>query len=148
MRYRHIFKVNAPCSAVAEFHRQASSLAAITPPPAVVRIHQAPERLGEGDVIRFTIWMGPLPLPWTAVIEQVNAQGFSDRQLKGPFDYWVHRHTFVPEGPDAAHVVDEIEYNLRVHPLWLPVGLAMSLSLPALFAFRAWKTRKLLGGNQ
>jgi ligand-binding SRPBCC domain-containing protein len=147
MRYRHIFKVEAPCSAVAEFHRQASSLAAITPPPALVRIHQAPERLAEGDVIRFTIWMGPLPLPWTARIEQVNAQGFTDRQMKGPFSGWVHRHTFVPEGEQSAHVLDEIDFHLRLHPLWLPVGLIMGLSLPLLFVYRAWKTKKILEGG-
>jgi ligand-binding SRPBCC domain-containing protein len=148
MRYRHIFKVKASCGTVTEFHRQAASLAAITPPPALVKIHQAPERLGEGDIIRFTIWMGPLPLRWTARIEQVNAQGFTDRQIKGPFKQWVHQHTFVPEGETETHVVDEIDYKLSLHLIWLPVGLLMGLSLPLLFAFRGWKTRKLLEGGK
>jgi hypothetical protein len=32
----------------------------------------------------------------------------------------------------------------RNHPLWAAVGLGMWLGLPVLFAFRSWKTRKIL----
>jgi ligand-binding SRPBCC domain-containing protein len=147
VRYRHVFQVAAPARQVTEFHRRAQSLAAITPPPIVVRVHQAPEVLAEGDVIRFTLWLGPLPVNWTARIEEVTAQGFIDRQLDGPFKRWAHRHTFVSEGEGKTLVIDEIDYEFKRHPLWLLVGSGMAFGLPGLFLYRGWKTRRLVEGG-
>jgi ligand-binding SRPBCC domain-containing protein len=92
----------------------------------------------------FTMWMGPIPVRWRAYIGQVSATGFSDHQMEGPFRYWAHRHSFLPQDENSTDVVDEIQAGLRWHPLWALVGLAMWLGLPALFAYRAWKTRRLL----
>ncbi|MEZ4584038.1 MAG: hypothetical protein R3A10_20780 [Caldilineaceae bacterium] len=60
-------------------------MGAITPPPVIVRVHRAPELLGEGDEMDFTMWLGPLPIRWLARIEQVTPVTFVDRQLRGPF---------------------------------------------------------------
>jgi ligand-binding SRPBCC domain-containing protein len=95
----------------------------------------------------FTLWLGPLPIHWLAKIEHVKATGFTDRQLHGPFRRWVHRHTFELIDGTTTMVIDEIEFNLQVHPLWGIVGLGMWLSLPLLFAYRGWRTRQLLGAN-
>ena len=145
MRYQHRFEVNAPLAAVADFHAQSASMAAITPPPVVVRVHRAPDHLEDGDEMEFTMWLGPLPIRWLARIEDVGPTGFTDRQLRGPFRNWTHRHAFSPVDEVTTAVVDEIELNLRRHPWWGLVGLGMRLSLPFLFAYRGWKTRRLLG---
>jgi hypothetical protein len=50
----------------------------------------------------------------------------------------------VPDDEGTTEVVDEVEAKLKRHPLWGPVGLAMWLGLPLLFAYRGWKTRRLL----
>ena len=144
MEYKHRFEVKAPLAAVAEFHAQSASMAAITPPPVVVRIHSAPARLDDGDEMDFTMWLGPLPLRWLARIEDVGPSGFTDRQLRGPFQEWVHRHTFVSVDEATTAVVDEIDLSLRTRLWWRLVGLGMWLSLPLLFAYRGWKTRQLL----
>lgn len=89
MKYRHSFRVHAPLSAVASFHAQSASLSAITPPPIIMQIHQAQLVLKEGDVMDFTLWLGPLPMRWVARIEDVNPTRFADRQLRGPFRQWV-----------------------------------------------------------
>ena len=144
MRYAHRFRVRASLAAVAAFHQRATSMAAITPPPAVVQLHQAPAVLSDGDRMAFTLWLGPLPVPWTACIEEVSAAGFVDRQERGPFAAWRHRHSYVAITPTVTEVVDEIEATLRAHAWWGLVGLGMWLTLPLLFAYRAWKTRRLL----
>ncbi len=144
IRYRHRFQVRAPLTSVADFHAQSASMAAITPPPVVVRVHQAPNRLDEGDEMEFTLWLGPLPIRWLARIEDVGPTGFVDRQLRGPFGHWVHRHSFVPVDETTTAVVDEISFRLQPHPFWGLVGLGMWLNLPLLFAYRAWRTRQLL----
>jgi len=148
MRYKHRFQVEAPLAAVAEFHAQSASMGAITPPPVVVRIHRAPARLDDGDEMDFTMWLGPLPLNWLARMEDVSPNGFTDRQLRGPFREWIHRHTFAPVDETTTAVVDEIELELRAELWWALVGLGMWLSLPLLFAYRGWKTRRLIQAQQ
>lgn len=92
----------------------------------------------------FTLWLGPVPIRWLARIEDVSPTGFTDRQIRGPFQEWVHRHTFVSLDETATLVVDEIQLALHPH-LWRAlVGLGMWLSLPLLFAYRSWKTRRLI----
>lgn len=150
MHYRHTFRVNAPLAKVADFHAQSASMGAITPPPVIVRVHHAPPRLNEGDEMDFTLWLGPLPIHWLARIEDVSPTGFVDRQLRGPFGRWVHRHTFVPVNENTTEVIDEIDLSLRAHPWWGLIGLGMWLNLPILFAYRSWQTRRLLSkhGNR
>ena len=144
MKYEHTFTVRAPLAAVTKFHRQAGSLSAITPPPVRVRVHRAPEQLAGGAEMDFTLWLGLVPVPWLARIEEVSPAGFVDRQVRGPFNRWLHRHTFISRGDKLTEVRDEIELELKRHPLWGPVGWSMWLGLPLLFAYRGWKTRRLL----
>ena len=142
--FTHEFTVAAPRARVAQFHREARSLPAITPPPMLVRIQKCPAVLSSGDEMRFTLWLGPFPIRWHAVIEAVSDAGFADRQISGPFAHWVHRHTFIESGEGLTTVRDEIEYAYRRHLLWGPVGRLFVLGLPVLFAYRAWRTRRLL----
>ena len=144
MIYRHSFQVSATLAQVAEFHSRAASMAAITPPPILVRMHTAPSVLADSDQMDFTMWLGPLPVRWLARIEAVSPTGFTDRQLQGPFAEWVHRHTFAAVDEQTTEVIDEVTIRLRPHPFWGAVGLGMLLGLPILFAFRGWKTRRLL----
>ena len=102
MAFTHEFTVAAPRKRVVSFHRKRQSLAAITPPPMIVRIQDGPEILSSGDELRFTLWLGPFPIRWHAVIESVSNSGFADRQIAGPFAHWVHRHTFIESG-DGLH---------------------------------------------
>lgn len=148
--YRHTFTVAAPLARVAAFHQDAGSMAAITPPPILVQMRRTPPQLENGAEMEFTLWLGPLPVPWLARIENVIAPGagseagFVDRQLRGPFARWTHRHTFVPVDAGTTLVLDEVAAEIRRHPWWGPIGLGIWLGLPGLFAFRAWKTRRLL----
>ena len=144
MKYNHQFTVDAPLKDVAAFHRMSQSMAAITPPPLVVRIKSAPEILSDGDEMSFTIWAGPVPLNWTARIEQAGPNGFIDRQLCGPFATWVHKHIFVLNRYGGVTVVDEVEAELHRHPFWRLVGMSMWIGMPILFAFRQWKTKRIL----
>jgi ligand-binding SRPBCC domain-containing protein len=144
MKYRHTFRVPVSQGGVAQFHRRAESLSAITPPPLVVQVHRAPETMSNGDEMEFTMWVGPLPVRWLARVEDASPSGFVDRQLKGPFQSWVHQHRFVAVDEQTTDVVDEIEAHLRAHLWWALIGLGMWLGLPLLFAYRGWKTRKML----
>jgi ligand-binding SRPBCC domain-containing protein len=144
MKYSHRFRVHASLAKVAEFHSRSASMPTITPPPIIVRVQRAPAVLAEGDEMDFTMWLGPLPLRWLARIEAVSPNGFSDRQLLGPFAEWVHRHSFIMVNEQATDVFDEIILNLRNHPFLWSIGLGMRLGMPFLFAYRGWKTKRML----
>lgn len=144
MKYHSRFRVNAPVERVAAFHRHSAAMAAITPPPIVVQIHEAPEQLAEGDEMDFTLWLGPLPVHWVAGFEDVTPTSFVDRQVRGPMRLWRHHHSFVAVDEHSTDVVDDVEVALRPHPFWGPIGMGMAINLPVLFAYRAWRTRRLL----
>jgi ligand-binding SRPBCC domain-containing protein len=142
------FRVCAPLHEVVAFHRRAASMAAITPPPVIVRIHEAPPELSEGAEMAFTLWLGPLPIRWRARIEAVDEHGFRDRQLSGPFGSWLHTHRFVPIAATVTEVHDTIELELAAHGPARWIGAGMGLSLPLLFAYRRWRTRQLLNRHR
>ena len=145
MIYRHSFRVRTPLSTVADFHRQTGSMGKITPPPILVRVHRSPAQLNNGDSMEFTMWMGPLPVRWMAQFEDVRTDGFVDRQVRGPFAVWVHRHTFVAVDEKTTEVHDEVTVQLHeTNRWWQLVGFGMWMGLPVLFAYRAWRTRRLL----
>jgi len=147
MKYGHTFRVRALLADVAGFHTSASSLKAITPPLIPMHLHHAPQRMGDGDEMAFTMWLGPLPVRWVARVEDVSPAGFLDRQVRGPFEAWAHRHTFVQVEEGTTEVSDEVAARLKPHAVWGWVGLAMWLGLPLLFAYRGWRTRRLLEGD-
>jgi ligand-binding SRPBCC domain-containing protein len=144
MKYRHEFTVRAPQPAVADFHCRSESMGAITPPPVLVQVHRAPETLAEGDEMDFTMWLGPMPIRWVARIEQTTPVSFVDRQVSGPFAAWEHLHTYVTQADGTTKVIDRVTAELSTNWFWRLVGLGMWLNLPVLFAYRGWKTRRIL----
>ena len=136
--------VNTPVNAVKDFHSKSASMRAITPPPIIVQMHDAPEILTDGSLMEFTLWFGPLPIRWKAKIENMTAEGFTDRQLKGPFKSWHHRHSFVAADRSSTEVLDTVELQFSSNPLFRLIGWFMWLSLPILFAYRGWVTKRLL----
>jgi ligand-binding SRPBCC domain-containing protein len=140
--YQHEFQVNAPVERVADFHRSTEALKALMPPPLLVSFNHI-EPMREGSRADFTIWFGPLPVRWIAVHSQVNPlEGFTDTQVEGPFEYWVHQHTFEPVDENLTRVIDQIEGHPSRHPFWGMVSRFMWYTLPILFYYRARQTRK------
>lgn len=147
MLFRHNFFVEAPIEAVRDFHAHSESMSLITPPPIIVQIHSAPEELRSMDVMEFTLWMGFLPVRWSARIENVTANGFIDRQIEGPFENWVHTHHFAVEG-NGTRVHDIVSYRIKKHPFWGIIGALMGAGLPLLFRYRAWRTKSILTNHR
>lgn len=138
------YLVNTPLEQVAAFHRQSANMAAITPPPIHIRMQTAPRELSEGDQMTFTLWLGPLPVFWRAGIKNFSPNGFEDHQIEGPFQKWVHYHHFNRLNKGLTEVKDEVHIQLDTKLPNLLIGLGMLLGMPALFAYRSWKTRRLI----
>jgi ligand-binding SRPBCC domain-containing protein len=139
--FDYTFTVNAPLTAVSEFHNDTRILKKLTPPPIFVQIHQF-EPLAESSVAEFTLWFGPLPLRWQAVHSDVGPHGFTDTQAKGPLRYWQHTHRFTAVSDTTTQIHEHIEYDYG-DGLW---GLFTRLlfnkpGLYALFTGRKFLTR-------
>ena len=139
--FDYAFRVNAPLAAVRDFHRDTSALKRLTPPPTIVQLH-AIEPLGEGLVSKFTLWVGPLPLRWTAVHRDVSDRGFTDVQAAGPAAKWEHTHSFVPVSDDVTEIREHIEYEHKPGPIGLVTRVLFAKpNLLGMFFYRSLVTR-------
>ena len=135
------FQVQSSLEAVREFHHCTSALKKLTPPPTIVQLHSI-EPLSEGSTSKFTLWLGPLPLHWTAVHRDVSDTGFTDVQTQGPAKKWEHTHKFVSIAPEVTEVREHIEYEHR-NGIWGIVTrlLFARFNLRMMFLFRKLATR-------
>ncbi|MBK8906319.1 MAG: cyclase [Anaerolineaceae bacterium] len=135
------FTVEAPLTAVSNFHHDPRILKKLSPPPVFVQIHRF-EPLGEGSEAEFTLWFGPLPVRWLAIHSSVSQHGFTDTQVRGPLRHWQHTHRFTAVSPHVTQIHEHITYSH--HPGrrgLLTRALFNRPGLWALFTARKWLTR-------
>ena len=138
------FAVDAPLEAVRDFHRDTSALKRLTPPPTFVRLISI-EPLAEGSVSKFVLWVGPLPLRWTAVHRDVSDRGFTDVQAAGPAAAWAHTHTFTPLSDGRTRIDEHIEYAHKKGLWGIVTRLLFSKpNLWLMFSYRRFVTRFFL----
>jgi ligand-binding SRPBCC domain-containing protein len=140
--FDYAFTVRAPLAAVAEFHHDARALQRLTPPPIFVQLQRV-EPLAENSAAEFTLWLGPLPVHWTAIHSNVDPHhGFTDTQQSGPLRFWQHTHRFEAMDDHTTRVNEHIEY--AHHPGWRGAFsrvLFNPLALRLLFCYRGLVTR-------
>jgi ligand-binding SRPBCC domain-containing protein len=144
--FDYIFTVAAPLTAVAAFHHDTRVLKRLTPPPLIIQVHKF-EPMAEGSISEFTLWVGPIPLHWTAVHSDVSERGFTDRQKRGPLKFWQHTHRFTAISPTVTQIHEHIEYSYSAGLGGLFTRLLFNnLGLTLMFTARKWITRRALKG--
>jgi ligand-binding SRPBCC domain-containing protein len=105
--------IRRPLEEVFAFFSRPENLAEIT--PASLRFQlltPQPIVMKDGAVIDYTIRPFGLPLRWTTLITEFTSPlRFVDLQLRGPYAYWHHTHSF-QETEDGTLVTDEVRYAL------------------------------------
>lgn len=140
--FTNSFRVSSNLKSVSDFHKNTSVLKRLTPFPIIVQFHHV-EPIKKSSKAIFTLWFGPIPVKWEAEHYDINEIfGFSDRQLTGPFESWKHRHIFQSSNNNETMVYDEIEFVLGRGLFNYIISRFMALTLPILFAFRAWRTKR------
>jgi ligand-binding SRPBCC domain-containing protein len=119
--------LSAPLDRVFDFFAQAGNLERITPPWLHFELlGEAPAELGVGTLIDYRLHVRRIPIRWRSRIEEWEpGRSFVDRQLRGPYRLWHHRHTFTLQ--DGGTLVrDEVTYALPfgragqfAHPLFV-----------------------------
>lgn len=149
--YTHESTVEAPLDVVWSFHDGVDGLLALTPDFLHLRVDGMVDEAGDptsgplepGDRVSLSMKpFGVLPrVSWTSlIVDEVEEDGraeFVDEMVAGPFDRWVHTHTFeAADGDEATVCRDRVEYRPS---LWMGDGLgwpAVHLVLALVFRYR------------
>ena len=116
-----------PLDVVFEFFSRAHNLERITPPwLRFEMLTPEPIEMEVGALIEYRLHVHRVPVRWTSRIEEWEpGRGFVDRQLRGPYALWHHRHRFDAEGAGTV-VHDAVDYALPfgrigdlAHPLFV-----------------------------
>jgi len=139
--------VGRPAEDVFAFFARAHNLERITPPWLRFELLTAePVAMRAGTVIDYRLRLHGLPLRWTSCIEEWRpGRGFVDRQVRGPYRLWHHRHEFEPHA-DGTIVRDRVTYALPLGRLGELAGAPfVAGDLERIFDFRRDAVRRLLG---
>ena len=142
-------RIAAPPSTVFRFHESPDALKLLIPPWESVEVVESPRTLLPGSRAVLQMRVGPLGLQWIAEhTEYIRDRLFVDRQVKGPFAYWRHRHCFEEDGEGGTILRDEVEYRPPLGPIGRFVaGGFIRAKLQRMFDFRHEVTRRACEGS-
>lgn len=135
-----------PVEKVFPFFADARNLQAITPPELEFAIlTPMPIDLREGALIDYRLKLSGVPFRWrTRIAHWDPPHAFVDEQLRGPYAFWHHTHTFYDEG-GKTRLDDEVLYRLPLWPLGEVAFPFVRKKVERIFAFRRLQVRRLLG---
>ncbi len=135
-----------PIEQVFEFFADAVNLERITPPELNFHIvTPRPIDIQKGSLIDYNLKLRGIPVSWrTEISEWDPPRFFVDRQLKGPYTQWIHRHTFTELGPNKTLIEDEVKYRLPLEPLGDLAHFIIRRELDYIFDFRQRAVAELL----
>ena len=123
---------------VFEFFSRPENLEKITPSSMGFNIiTPTPIDMKEGAIIDYTVKIMGVPMRWRTMITSYKKnEYFVDEQLKGPYSYWHHKHTF-KEVEGGVLIIDEITYALPIQAFRLIVHpVLIKPQLNQIFNFR------------
>jgi ligand-binding SRPBCC domain-containing protein len=141
--FTHCSIIHAPVEVVWKFHERQDILQLLTPPWQPVQVLRREGGLNEGAITEFKLFIGLLPLTWLARhtdFEQYRL--FTDVQISGPFESWVHRHEFTEED-GKTRLTDNISYSMPGGDgVEFVSGWLIQLQLEAMFRYRHFITKR------
>ena len=141
--------VEHPRDEVFAFFSRPENLARITPPSLGFTIlTPSPIEMKTGTLIDYTVRTLGVPVRWTTLIGVCEPpHRFVDIQLRGPYSFWHHTHTFESEGP-ATRIIDDIVYVLPFGVVGeIAHTLVVKRQLTRIFEYRAEVIARLFGSN-
>ena len=135
-----------PIEQVFRFFALAENLDLLTPPWLGFNIlTPLPIEMAVGTIIEYRIKLRGLPLTWRSEITEWQPPfAFCDEQRRGPYRFWIHRHTF-EERPDGTLVTDHVDYGVLGGRLVNRLFVAGELR--KIFGYRREQLEKLFPAN-
>lgn len=143
VKFQYSSIIKAPIKKVWEFHERQDILELLTPPWQPVKVVRRQGGLKIGATSEFLLMFGFINIPWLARhTEYDQYKLFTDEQVKGPMDSWIHRHRFEAQGSETK-LTDIIEY--KIPGGWLSeffLGWWVNSRLQEMFRYRHEVTKK------
>ncbi len=140
-------RLEHPIDEVFQFFSRASNLERITPAWLSFEVlTPEPILMHIGTLIEYRLRVHRVPLRWVSRIEAWEpGRSFVDRQLRGPYGLWHHRHIFEPVEANATIVRDDVDYALPLGPLGeLAHPLFVRRDVERIFEYRRQAVDRLL----
>jgi ligand-binding SRPBCC domain-containing protein len=131
--------IKRPIDDVFAFFNKPENLAVLTPDSLGFRIlTPTPIEMKEGSLIDYTIKLAGIRVRWTTLITAFDPPyKFVDQQLRGPYSFWHHTHTF-KETDEGTLINDAVQYTLPFGALGKLVHtLIVKRRLENIFKYRA-----------
>ncbi len=155
--YERRTRVRAPLDEVWSFHSTADGLEALTPDWMGLRVERTlgpdgdddPAVLEAGSELVLSVrpfGVGPRQYLTSVIVDRERTDGagsFSDEMVDGPFDRWLHTHSFYADG-DETVLRDSIEYELPLGGLGDALSPFARLGFEPMFRDRHRRTREHL----
>lgn len=111
----------------------------LTPPPIVMKA---------GLVLDYTIKVFGMRVHWTTIITEYEPpHRFTDVQLKGPYEFWHHTHSFEAIA-DGTLMTDDVSYLIPLGPLGRIVhSVAVKRQLKRIFDYRTAAIEKIFSSQ-
>jgi ligand-binding SRPBCC domain-containing protein len=144
--------VPKPLETIFPFFTKAENLALITPPSLAFRVlTPSPVIMEQGKIIDYTVKLLGVEIRWRSMITKYEPPiCFVDEQIKGPYSFWHHRHTF--ERRNTSTIIhDLIRYALPLSLTKAPGGLLHRMyvkpNLEEIFDYRRDVIARMFGGG-
>ncbi len=130
-----------PLHEVFEFFSDAANLEQITPPSIRFRmLTPTPVEMSKGTLLDYRIRIHQVPVRWRTLIGCWEPPvRFVDEQVKGPYRWWIHEHTF-KETTNGTHMRDVVQFGVPLR--WLTSGWVCR-DVREIFEFRLRKLGEL-----
>ena len=131
---------------VFDFFSDAGNLEWITPLDLKFHIFTPqPIDLYKGALIEYRLRIRGFPVNWRTEIALWNPPfEFIDRELKGPYKQWIHRHTFIELADNKTLIKDEVRYRLPFEPVSDILHCLVRRELDRIFDFREKAVSEML----
>jgi ligand-binding SRPBCC domain-containing protein len=146
MRFNRETRIAAPPWKVFSFHESPGALQRLTPPWERVELVEGGTSIRPGSRVVLRTRLGPVWLKWVAEhTEYEQGRMFADRQVRGPFARWYHRHRFINDGQGGTVLRDEVDYDVPLGAVGrMLAGRFVEAKLARLFEFRHEATRRIV----
>ena len=144
LHFQHSSIINASPEVVWKFHERQDILQLLTPPWQPVQVVRREGGLEVGAITEFKLFLGPVPLTWLARhTECEKYRLFTDTQISGPFESWIHRHRFELENGRKTKLIDDISYVMPGgQTIEFMGGWLVQAQLEAMFRYRHYVTKR------
>ena len=138
--------LDLPREKVFDFFSDAGNLERITPPELSFHIvTPQPFDIEKGTLIDYKLNLRGFPVRWRTEISVWNPpHEFVDRQIKGPYKQWIHRHTFTELDENKTLIEDEVKYRLPFEPFGDAIHFLIRKQLDYIFDFRQKAVAEIL----